>query len=57
VKRGDRIGAVPSNDPITPDLPLEDREANLRQLADLARGNKLKTVPPPLGDSRWGEGT
>ena len=55
VRRDDRIGAVPSNDPITPDLSLEERQANIRRFADLAHGATLKPVPSRFRDSRCGK--
>jgi hypothetical protein len=54
-KRDDRIGAVPSNDPITPDLPSGERQANLQRLEEIVQGTKLGTVPRPVGDSKCGK--
>ena len=44
-KHDDRIGAVPSNDRLTPDLSPEEREASLKALQAIIHGTKLKRVP------------
>lgn len=47
VKHDDRSGAVPSNDPISPDLSPEEREASQRMLQAILQGTKPKPVPRP----------
>lgn len=50
VKRNERDGAAPSNDPMPDDLPVEQRQANIRKLQEMCHGVKPKPAP---GHSSW----